>query len=90
MELSTTTQETLGQPRPLTRSAAAEPRWDLAFMGILGYLLSGAIVSVLHYPHLWLLPGLSAGLSTVCARKHTESDSSERLSPNLELVAADL
>ena len=38
---------------------------DLAF---LGFLVSGAFLTVLYYPHLWLLLGLSAGLCASSVR----------------------
>jgi len=37
-------------------------------LALVGYLASGAFVSVLYYPHLWILLGLSVGLSRACAR----------------------
>jgi len=59
-------------------------------LGLVGYLVSGAFVSVLEYPHLWILLGLSAGLSTVCARKQQERISSEPLGAGPELVPAEV
>jgi putative inorganic carbon (HCO3(-)) transporter len=38
---------------------------DLAFVG---YLVSGAFLTVLYYPHLWVLLGLSAALHSATAR----------------------
>jgi len=35
---------------------------------LVGYLSSGAFLAVLFYPHLWILLGLSVGLSRACAR----------------------
>lgn len=37
-------------------------------LALLGYLVSGAFLTVLYYPHLWVLLGLSAGLYSSCAR----------------------
>jgi putative inorganic carbon (HCO3(-)) transporter len=34
-------------------------------LAMVGYLLSGAFLAVLYYPHLWILSGLSVGLNTV-------------------------
>ena len=34
-------------------------------LAMVGYLLSGAFLAVLYYPHLWVLLGLSVGLNTV-------------------------
>jgi len=39
---------------------------DFAFVG---YFVSGCFVTVLYYPHFWVLLGLSVGLSRACARK---------------------
>jgi probable O-glycosylation ligase (exosortase A-associated) len=38
-------------------------------LALVGYLASGAFVAVLYYPHLWILLGLSVGLSKACAEK---------------------
>lgn len=42
---------------------------DLAFVG---YMVSGAFVTVLLFPHLWYLLGLSAALHSACLRKQPE------------------
>jgi O-antigen ligase len=47
---------------------------DLAFIG---YLVSGAFLTVLYYPHLWVLLGLSAGLCSSCLRESSEKQLSE-------------
>jgi O-antigen ligase len=49
-------------------------------LALVGYLASGAFVSVLYYPHLWILLGLSAGLSKACANKSPEKEADLALS----------
>jgi hypothetical protein len=34
---------------------------------MIGYLVSGAFVSVFWYPHIWVLSGLAMGLNTATA-----------------------
>jgi O-antigen ligase len=42
-------------------------------MALVGFLVSGAFLTVLYYPHLWVLLGTSAGLNTaVTARRAVE------------------
>jgi O-antigen ligase len=48
---------------------------DLAMMG---YLVSGAFLSVLYYPHLWVLLGLSVGTHTACVGRQTQESSESR------------
>lgn len=36
-------------------------------LAMIGYLVSGAFVSVFWYPHIWMLSGLTLGLNTVTA-----------------------
>jgi len=38
-------------------------------LALVGYMASGAFVSILNYPHLWILAGLSVGLYTTCSGK---------------------
>ena len=38
-------------------------------LALVGFLVSGAFLAVLFYPHLWILLGLSAALHTTCARR---------------------
>jgi O-antigen ligase len=38
-------------------------------LAMVGYLVSGAFIAVLYYPHLWILLGLSVGLHVACHRK---------------------
>jgi len=49
-------------------------------LALVGYLVSGAFVSVLFYPHLWILLGLSVGLSKTCANKLLEQEADLALS----------
>ena len=42
---------------------------DLAFVG---YMVSGAFITVLYYPHLWYLLGLNVALHNICLRKQPE------------------
>jgi O-antigen ligase len=42
--------------------------WGLD-LAMVGFLTSGAFLTVLYYPHLWVLLGLSAGLHTACAKR---------------------
>ena len=37
-------------------------------LAMVGFLTSGAFLTVLYYPHLWVLLGLSAGLQTLQSR----------------------
>jgi O-antigen ligase len=37
-------------------------------LALVGYLVSGAFLTVLYYPHLWFLIGISAGLSVATAQ----------------------
>ncbi|MGH9557029.1 MAG: O-antigen ligase family protein [Terriglobales bacterium] len=38
-------------------------------LALVGFLVSGAFLTVLYYPHLWILLGLSVGLHNFCARQ---------------------
>ena len=42
-------------------------------LALVGYLVSGAFIAVIYYPHLWFLVGLSAGLQTACLRIQPEA-----------------
>jgi putative inorganic carbon (HCO3(-)) transporter len=42
---------------------------DLAFVG---YLVSGAFITVLYYPHLWVLLGMAGGLARACVGQPQE------------------
>lgn len=39
-------------------------------LALVGYLTAGAFLSVLYYPHLWILLGLSVATHTVCLREY--------------------
>lgn len=39
-------------------------------LGLVGYLVAGAFLSVLYYPHLWILLGLSVATHTVSQREY--------------------
>lgn len=65
---------------------------DLAFVG---YLVSGAFLTVLYYPHLWVLLGLSAALhgattSEVSANHAPKFDNWERGALRGDLSATDV
>ena len=38
-------------------------------LGLVGYLTSGAFLSVLYYPHLWILLGLSVAANRCLTNK---------------------
>ena len=44
-------------------------------LALVAYLVSGAFLTVLYYPHLWFILGLSAALYTVTASSMHESGS---------------
>jgi O-antigen ligase len=46
-------------------------------LALIGYLSSGAFLTVFYYPHLWVLLGLSAGLYTACCRIQRETANPE-------------
>ncbi len=55
--------------------------YRLAFgldLGMVGYLTSGAFLSVLYYPHLWVLLGLSVAIHQCCLRKQPAPEAAER------------
>ena len=60
---------------------------DVAFVG---YMASGAFITVLYYPHLWYLLGLNAALHNICLRKQPEvapAESEVQLKPLSALAA---
>lgn len=72
LRLNTQTRQQL-----LATDLARRRSWEygLAFgldLALIGYLASGAFVSVLFYPHFWVLLGLSVGLNTACAPPKAE------------------
>lgn len=58
---------------------------DFAFVG---YMVSGAFLTVLFYPHLWFLLGLSVGLHTACLQKQPEKGPDELSEQKREFVLA--
>jgi len=46
-------------------------------LALVGYLVSGAFLTVLLYPHLWFLLGLSVALHAACLRKQPETSLAE-------------
>jgi O-antigen ligase len=42
-------------------------------LALVGYLASGAFVSVLYYPHLWILLGLSVAANAACTSRQSQS-----------------
>jgi O-antigen ligase len=40
-------------------------------LALVGYLTSGAFLSVLFFPHIWILLGLSVAANTACANKQS-------------------
>ncbi len=59
--------------RMQVESGGRQPiEWYLARglnLALVGYLVSGAFLTVLYYPHLWFLTGMSAGLSVATTAK---------------------
>lgn len=47
-------------------------------LGLVGYLTSGAFLSVLYYPHLWILLGLSVAVNKCLANKEPEEQPSKK------------
>ncbi len=46
-------------------------------LALVGYLVSGAFLTVLYYPHLWFLLGMTVGLHAACLRKQPEKGLAE-------------
>jgi len=44
-------------------------------MALIGYMVSGAFLTVLYYPHLWVILGISVGLHTAVAVKSAREQS---------------
>lgn len=42
-------------------------------LAMVGYLVSGAFITVLYYPHLWFLLGIAVGLHRTCSRLEVEN-----------------
>jgi len=56
----------------LVENGTERQSWELCLcsgleMAMIGYLVSGAFVSVFWYPHIWILCGLAMGLNTATA-----------------------
>ena len=47
-------------------------------LALVGYLTSGAFLSVLYYPHLWILLGLSVAANTACANQQPAEQAAEK------------
>jgi putative inorganic carbon (HCO3(-)) transporter len=54
--------------------------WGLD-LALVGYLVSGAFITVLYYPHFWILLGLTAALHTAAARPAAAQPTSEAQRP---------
>jgi putative inorganic carbon (hco3(-)) transporter len=50
--------------------------WGLD-LALVGYLVSGAFITVFYYPHLWILLGLTAALHTAAVRQPTREAPTE-------------
>ena len=58
--------------RRLLADGADRQSWEVCLvsglqLAMIGYLVSGAFVSVFWYPHIWILSGLAMGLNTATA-----------------------
>jgi O-antigen ligase len=49
-------------------------------LALVGFLVSGAFLTVLYYPHFWILLGLTAGLHRACLRKNLASSAGNMVS----------
>ncbi len=56
-------------------------------LALVGYLASGAFLSVLFYPHLWILLGLSVAANTT-ANKQPEEQAAEKQSQERNFALA--
>ncbi len=57
-------------------------------LALVGYLTSGAFLSVLYYPHLWILLGLSVAANTACATKQPEAQAAKKESQERNFALA--
>ncbi|MFY9528191.1 MAG: O-antigen ligase family protein, partial [Candidatus Acidiferrales bacterium] len=57
-------------------------------LAMVGYLVSGAFVAVIYYPHLWILLGLSAGLYVACLQKQPAIELAEPRDPERKFALA--
>jgi putative inorganic carbon (hco3(-)) transporter len=63
--------------RQLGQEATRSFEYRLAMgldLALVGYMVSGAFITVLYYPHLWVLLGLCAGLHTSCLKRLTHGN----------------
>ena len=63
----------------LIANGADRQNWEFCLcsgleLAMIGYLASGAFVSVFWYPHIWILSGLAMGLNTATAQPETAPD----------------
>ncbi|MGB2890209.1 MAG: hypothetical protein WBC04_21140, partial [Candidatus Acidiferrales bacterium] len=57
-------------------------------LAMVGYLVSGAFIAVIYYPHLWILLGLSAGLYVACLQKQPAIELAEPRDPERKFALA--
>ena len=57
-------------------------------LALVGYLASGAFLSVLYYPHLWILLGLSVAANTASANKLPQEQAAEKQSQERDFALA--
>jgi O-antigen ligase len=77
--------------RALTSRSAGRRSFEycMAFgldLALVGYLTSGAFLSVLYYPHLWILLGLSVAVNRSLANKEPEEQAIEKPSRSFALA----
>jgi O-antigen ligase len=56
-------------------------------LALVGYLTSGAFLSVLYYPHLWILLGLSVAVNRCSGNKESEEPVIEKRNQKFALAA---
>jgi O-antigen ligase len=56
-------------------------------LGLVGYLTSGAFLSVLYYPHLWILLGLSVAVNRSLTNEETEQQAVKAIKPRKRNLA---
>jgi putative inorganic carbon (hco3(-)) transporter len=57
-------------------------------LALAGYMSSGAFLSVLYYPHLWILLGLSVAVNRCCVNRQPDEESVEKRSRDRNLALA--
>jgi putative inorganic carbon (HCO3(-)) transporter len=72
--------------RKLLRSAGVEKsrrfEYNLAWgldLALIGYLVSGAFITVLYYPHLWILLGLTAAVHSAATQETEQAPTPPRM-----------